>query len=423
MHANREPASSVSRRTFLAESLAAGTACASGLLAQPLDVHAHVRAPRGPKRLVVIYLEGGNDGLNSAIPTGLTGYFDRRPTLAIPESKSLSLDSGPAATTKLRFHPALAALKQLWDKGNVAIVQKVGYPDPNLSHFLSLDVWGRGTRAAASSGWLARLQDAHAVDRLSVIGLGTRSQLDFRGSKSPALLIETLDRFKAKDDPLYRDHGRFRQQIVASMLHDFGAPGARGSVRDASKLGFETVELLQSAIREYRSTVEYGRAGISERLREAAMLIQKGFSTRVFYAKDGGYDTHAAQGGVTGRHADLLGRVDTAIGAFARDVENMGAWNDTVIVVVSEFGRRNYENGSKGTDHGTANAAFVIGGGVRGGVYGPDLVASDLAAKFPDYEIDFRSIYRELIGEHLGFDPKPVFPEKQDKETQLGLLL
>lgn len=412
--------SSPTRRALLQGGLCASATLVAGRL--PGFAGAS-RAPtlRAPKRMLVIYLEGGNDGLNTVIPTKLSAYYDRRPNLAIPSDKSLSLDVGPVATQDYRLHPALKNLQQLWSKGDVAVIQKVGYPDPNLSHFLSLDVWGRGTRKAASSGWLARLQDAHAVDRFSVVGLGLRGQLDFRGSRTPPLLVESLDRFRAADDPLYRDHSRHRKDVVAEVMRAYGGMGMRSQSADATQLGFETVELLQAAARDYRSKAVYASSGISRRLREAAMLMQRGHSLRAIYCKDGGYDTHAGQGAAQGRHADLLGRLDVALGAFHEDLVDMGLWKDTAIAVVSEFGRRNFENGSKGTGHGTANCAFVIGGSVKGGLHGPDITASDLALKFPEYQIDFRSVYRALIQDHLGLDARPVLPEAEQKRTELKL--
>ena len=376
------------------------------------------------KRLVVLYLQGGNDGLNSVIPSEIQAYYDRRPTIAIPKEASLSLDDGPpkTRTTTYRLHPALSELRKLYHRGHVAFVDKVGYPSPNLSHFLSLDVWSRGSRKPATSGWLARFKDLYAKPSTGVVAVGTRNLLDFQGGKTQSVLIESIARFVERGDARYPTHGKVRHALARELAKKYVGTGSRLSASRASALGYEMVSRLQAAAKGYTSRVVYPRSGIGRKLRDLAVLIQAGFDSRVLYTIDGGYDTHAKQGGATGRHNELLTRVDRALGAFARDLEAMNEWSNTVVAVVSEFGRRNYENGSGGTDHGTANSIWLLGGGVAGGLYGPTLVEKDLTGRFPEYAIDFRSIYSEIIADWLGFDPKPVFPEPIAKTTpKLGL--
>jgi uncharacterized protein (DUF1501 family) len=184
---------------------------------------------------------------------------------------------------------------------------------------------------------------------------------------------------------------------------------------------------VQSAVASYSSTAVYeatdGRAyNIHRYLRDIAILAQYGFETRVFFTGFGGFDTHSDQGAADGRQGDLFDRLDTALGAFAQDCKDMGIWDDTTIVIASEFGRRNYKNGSDGTDHGGGNAFVALGGGINGGMYGRDLTVADLDEEWLGYDVDFRDIYREIINDHLGADPSQVFPETQEINTVLGLV-
>jgi uncharacterized protein (DUF1501 family) len=179
---------------------------------------------------------------------------------------------------------------------------------------------------------------------------------------------------------------------------------------------------VQAALASYASPVVYPTGSFGTRMKDVAILVQGGFETRVFYTATGGFDTHSAQGLLTGTHADLLTRVDDGIGALADDLKAMGVWDRTVICLITEFGRRNYGNGSGGTDHGHAFAEILIGGAVNGGMYGPDLVESDLTVEYPSYAVDFRSIYKEVLADHLGADPAAVFPEPQETDVTLGLV-
>ncbi len=157
-------------------------------------------------------------------------------------------------------------------------------------------------------------------------------------------------------------------------------------------------------------------------MQDIARLVQHGFETRVFYTGFGGFDTHSSQGQGTGRQADLYERLDTALGAFKADMQAFGAWDDTVVIVTTEFGRRNFKNGSDGTDHGHAHCTLLAGGAVNGGAYGPDVTTTDLEENWLKYQVDFRDVYREVIDDHLGGDGSAVFPESQEKNVTLGIV-
>jgi uncharacterized protein (DUF1501 family) len=180
----------------------------------------------------------------------------------------------------------------------------------------------------------------------------------------------------------------------------------------------DMLDIIRDALAEYKSPVAYPETIPATYLRDIATLCKAGLDTRIYFTGFGDFDHHASQ---PNRHTDVLSQLDTGLGAFVEDMKVMGIWDDMVVAVVSEFGRRNYANGSSGTDHGEGNLAMVLGGGVKGGIYGSALTTSDLDAESLPIEIDFRSIYRELLEKHLDADPSKVFPEPQDRNTVLGL--
>ena len=172
----------------------------------------------------------------------------------------------------------------------------------------------------------------------------------------------------------------------------------------------------------YTTAVTWPASAIGNFLKDVSTLVEGGFETRLFYTGFGGFDTHAGQGAGTGLHATLLQRLDDAVGAFAQDMKNRGQWDNTRIVVLSEFGRRNYETGAFGTDHGHASEWLVIGGGMNGGSHGPDIVSGDLDGEWPTHAVDFRDVYRDVLENHLGMpNADTVFPEAQPITNVLGI--
>jgi len=383
-------------------------------------------SPQNIKRLIVINQFGGNDTLNMFIPVGLSAYYARRPTIAIPSDGALSL-AGPAATNSYRLHPSMPKIASLWNEGKVAAVNRVGYPQENLSHFTSQDIFSLGVRNSfgplgiPQSGWIARYADLYAPTPMGAVALGVGRPLDFAGGNTPPFLANDLPNFKFVPSPT-NSAQIYRLEKAKTLLSSFAGTGNEGEAKKSQKLAYDLVDQIQASITAYTSGVTYANDYISRRLREVAILIQGGFETRVFFTGYGGFDTHSAQGSTAGAQATLFARLDDAVGALAQDLKDMGAWNDTVIAVITEFGRRSYENGSAGTDHGHAFCELLVGGAVKGGVHGPDLVNADINAEYPSYAVDFRSIYMEALANHLGSDPAPVFPEPLEKTVNLGIL-
>lgn len=427
--------SNVSRRSLLR-----GAAAGAGLVALgPLGgrwMQAAKGAPAGDPFLVLLNQYGGNDGLNTVLPVTLTQYYERRPGLAIEAADALDLNVGPGANSTYRLHPALQNIHQLFVDGNVALVNKVGYPRANLSHFTSEDIYSYGVRGGfpslgiAQSGWIARFADRYAPTAMGAVSVGVGRRRDFVGGNTNSFLVDRLSGFQFQPDYSYRNDHAKRLQTIRDLLASRTRTGLSGSVSDALAQGHELTDQIQAAVADYEafgSTADYKGGGeqehhIQRNLRDVATLVNAGFETRIFYTGHGGFDTHGTQGGATGKHADILGRMDAGVGAFVQDMKAMGVWDKTVIVIISEFGRRNYVNGSGGTDHGHGSCFLVIGGAVRGGVYGPDLTDEDLEAEYLSYGVDFRDIYREILAKHIGVNPAAILPESQETNVTLGLL-
>lgn len=423
-----------SRRDLLRYALAGTGIAALGPVGRGLS-RAHAGSP-STKRLVVVHLDGGLDGPSLLVPRTLPSYFSRRPTIAIPDAASLSLAGGPGGTAH-RLHPAMPNLKALWDDGDVAFVHRVGYPEENLSHFESGDIFAYGVRGGTTSflnlgitpsGWMARLADAHAPTPLGAVSLGMGRPTHLVGGSTPTVQVGSLWSFQFYPDWYdYNGHAR-RKRYARDVLALAGAAGAEGEVRASLLQAHDLEGQIQTATEQHDTFLDgqglaYPDSWFAGRLSDAATLMHAGFETRTILTSTGGYDTHGDQGGATGWLADRLKEVDDAIGAFAADLKAQGRWDDTVLALYSEFGRRSYENASGGTDHGGACEMILVGGALTGGHFGVPMVDADLQDEYPLYAVDFRDVFRKILSNHLGMDPATVFPEAQPLTSpNLGFL-
>jgi uncharacterized protein (DUF1501 family) len=362
------------------------------------------------KFVVVVELDGGNDTLNTVVPQGLGNYTLRRPTIALGSGVTEAIDSGPFATSSVRLNGRLTRLAQLYRAGEVAMVHRVGYPSANQSHDTSKLIWASGQRESllTANGWIARYAGLAAPTPLGAVSVRRGRHRALSGGSSNPLTLDSLAAFRFDPDSSFSNNHRLRLELIRSQLQ------ARASsvTRDALLTGHELADQIGAAVSNYVSTVPYGSSGIGLALRDIAMMLQAGFETRIFYTGFGGFDTHAAQGSLNGTHANLLGALDEALLAFADDCKAMGIWQNCVVVVISEFGRRNFENGSSGTDHGGATCVLLTGGAVLGGQHGVMPSDQDLAQSVLPYAVDFRAIYAQLVRDHLGLaDPASVFGE------------
>lgn len=388
-------------------------------------------APMGNKLFVMIYLDGGCDTLNAVIPSTLANYFARRPTIQVPNAASLALTNGPG-TTAYRLHPELHTVRDLWDAGDVALVQRVGYPTANQSHFESQDIYAHGVRGdfgplgIDESGWVARYASLYAPTPMGAVSIGMGRPTHFVGGTSNPLQVGSLASFNFAVDSTFTNNHAYRLQQAKTLLANSVVTGTPAGVRDAIEQAHDLSGQVQTALTNYETYrtgagIVYQNQTISRNLKDVAALIHGGFETRIFYTGFGGFDTHGDQGAATGAQATLFQRLDDAILSFSTDMKNLGQWDNVVLGIFTEFGRRNYENGSAGTDHAESFSAILLGGAVNGGLYGPALTDTHLAGETVPYGVDFRDLWREVVNDHLGAAAGPVFPEAQPINTVLGV--
>jgi uncharacterized protein (DUF1501 family) len=405
---------STSRRQFLL----AGLGAAAVPLLTKLTWARALEGAREGSVLLVVELGGGNDGLNTVVPFEDPDYARARPTLRIEKSGVLPLGAG------LGLRRELAALKGRFDRGQLAIVEGVGYPGPDRSHFRSTDIWHSASLEPeqARSGWIGRLCEC-APAGASAAGLGgtpalmvgtAKVPLALIGERSTALQVADVDRFRAQsssgDPAAARRHAALRRIAEGDPAATGGESDTLAWLRDVARASQLAAERIEAATNRSRSTTAYPDTALARELKLAAQLIAGGFECAAYFVRQEGYDTHAFQADT---HALLLTELDGALGAFLSDVESAKALDRVVVLVYSEFGRRVKENGSKGTDHGAAAPLFVAGGGVKGGLVGkpPSLARADLdGGEDGDlvHAIDFRRVYATLLEDGFGVAPKRV---------------
>ena len=423
-----EKRGSVSRRDLLRYSAVGAGIMALGPLAKFLPSAAG--SPQTLKRLVVINCYGGNDTLNMFVPVNLNNYYSRRSGLALQSSQCLSLAGANSwNTSNYMLHPSMPNIAGMWANGQVAAVNRIGYPNADLSHFVSQDIFSLGVRGSfgplgvPDSGWIARFCDHYAPTPLGAVCVNVGRPRDIVGGSTSPLPVSSLSAFKLQgagsSGNSYTPAYYHRLNKAKTLIDNFSGTGRAASERTALEQGHDLTTQVQTSLSNYTSTVTYPADRFSKQMKDIAVLIQGGFESRIFYTGFSGFDTHSAQ--LTGQ-ASLFSQLDNALSAFASDMQAMGTWNDMVVCVITEFGRRNYVNGSVGTDHGHAYTMLLAGGAVRGGVKGPDLTEADLAGEYPSYGVDFRSIYKEILNHHMGFDPAPVFPEALPIDATLGIV-
>jgi len=365
-----------------------------------------IRQATGGKRLkdtvlVVCQLSGGNDGLNTVIPYARAEYRQLRPTLGIPEEQVLKLDDN------LGLHPGLSGFAELFKQGKVAIVQGVGYPRPDRSHFSSMDIWQSGGRDTPRYGWLGRHADGELksgkFNPVYAIGLSTDRPRALHAKDASIPCFASLTDIQSMiGDP---DVERMLRQIQ-------GPPAKEGSpervVQQANIAAFDAMSELNKRLSQFTPAEQYGNDAFGNGFRQIAQLLATSPATRIVYFSAGGFDTHARQADA---HQRLLSTFSAGVSAFQREIEKIGIADNVVVLVFSEFGRRSYENASGGTDHGAAGPMFLIGKRVKGGFHGPIPDLNDLQNGDLKFSIDFRQVYAATLDQWLGGDSKTVLGE------------
>ncbi len=363
-----------------------------------------------PERiLVVVELTGGNDGLDTVMPFRSDDYHRARPTLAGKPNEVLK------ANDEYGFHPRLGGLHKIWDEGLVAVVHGCGYPNPNRSHFSSMEYWHTATPyVPQTSGWVGRFADAYWPEARpnTIVNIAVKQSLAVQAMKNSPVVFSRPEEFRRAGDEVQAETFQklINQKNTGNDALDF--------LSAVTKNAAECSVRVREAAKNYETPAPYGVTTLAQDLRKVAALIHAGFPTRVYYVNLPGFDTHASQAG--GRSYLLTG-LGEALQAFQMDLKRLGRANDVAMMMFSEFGRRVEENASGGTDHGTAGPMFVIGKNVKAGFYGTHPSLKDLDEN-GDLKMttDFRRVYATMIKSWMGYsdtkgilkgdyEPLPIF--------------
>ncbi len=356
--------------------------------------------------LVAVQLSGGNDGINTLIPFGDPNYAKLRPKLAFQPQETLHLSD------TVGLHQNLDKLKGLYDQGKVAVIQGVGYPNPNRSHFRSMDIWHSARPDTFErSGWLGRYLDAcqcATSSSLPAISVGDQLNTMFWTDMTLVPAVASIGSYSFATDGKYRNDRQSQLQTLQNIYSQAGTWSQYESlIRKETLNALAGSDQLQRVAQSYQSPVTYPtNNGLASQLKMVAQVIAGNLGTRLFSVQMGGFDTHANE---KDHHSALMKQFGEATDAFMQDLASMNRQDDVVMMVFSEFGRRVKENGSGGTDHGTAEPMFVVGNAVRGGLYGTYPSLGDLDHNGDlKFSADFRSVYAGILKNHLGADPAPI---------------
>lgn len=397
------------RRDFLRQSSRGAALLAFARYAPSFLVNPAFAATPSPEKdrrvLVLVQLAGGNDGLNTVVPCSDDRYYRLRPTLSLKRDQVLRL------TDDVGLHPACSALHQLYQAGQLAIVQNVGYPNPNRSHFRSTEIWetAGGSDETLPTGWLGRYLDHNcsgvtqsdplaihltndqpqsfaSTDEHATFGLVNNGRTP-RQRRDEVHLLEKL----AQAEPLNASGSFLQHKLMDALVSE---------------------KKVQRILADYRAETEYPATAFADSLRNVAALIAAGLATRVYYVSLAGFDTHSNQ---AGQHQNLLRTLSTGLAAFQADLHAHKLADQVLTMTFSEFGRRPAENESRGTDHGTAAPLFMLGTKLRGGLHG---VAPSLElARNQDltFSTDFRQVYATVLEDWMQCPANAVFAQLQPK--------
>src|SRR5271170_3431770 len=410
--------------SFVAQTFSALHAAADGSLTQ-------VDTGKDSPILVLIQLAGGNDGLNTVVPYTNDFYYQARPTIGIPANQVLTLND------TLGLNPGMAGFKSLFDAGNLSIVNGVGYPNPNRSHFRSTEIWQTASDEDKylTDGWLGRYFDnaCQGCDPTVGINIGPRLPQAFSSHTPTGISLENPDSYRfigsGKNDDESLAYRSMYNTDDASAVPSSNSGGSVSMVSGTVTLqnGQSALDFLERTSMDAQvssdkiraitgktaDTGSYPRTGLANNLKLVARLIAGGLPTRVFYVSQGGYDTHTAQRG--GQDARLR-ELSESVKAFTDDLTAMGEFDRVMIMTFSEFGRRVQENGSQGTDHGAAAPMFLVGSKLKAGLLGtePSLAPADLLDGDIKYNTDFRSVYASILQQWLSTNSVPILGKRYE---------
>jgi uncharacterized protein (DUF1501 family) len=397
------------RRDFLRSSLAASTLVSMGAATVPGFLNSSARAASASRSndrvLVVVQLVGGNDGLNTVVPHRIDGYAKGRRALRLPSGQIHKL------TDDIGLHPSMGAMAGLVESGHAAIVQGVGYPNPDRSHFRSMEIWetAKLEYGALETGWLGRALDARfdaAGSDLPGLHIGGRSlPLALKSKQTEVPSLTTLEQYRLQigGDVAAKREVRDALERVARLDRPASDP-LLGFVRRSTLAAYDSSKKLEG-LNKGDAKSNYPNYGLAHRLELIAQIIKAGFGTRIYYTSLDGFDTHANQ---LGAHAALLNELSDSIAAFHKDLSGAGQADRVAVLTFSEFGRRVAENASAGTDHGAAAPVFVVGPVAKAGLIGAHPKFDDLDDGDLKHHTDFRRVYASLLETWLGCPAAPV---------------
>ncbi len=436
LHNNPGEARAFTRRDFLNSSLV----LASAAVTVPHFIQASAYAMPRPalgmssipgvdedRILVVVQLSGGNDGLNTVVPYLDDLYYRARPAIALQRDQVLPLSG--RGVDGVGLHQSLAPIKELFDDGQCAVIQGVGYPNPNRSHFKSMDIWHTADTSGTGDGWLGRYVDAECCgygkgesgspDKSKAtkpvqppISIGRTAPLALMGRSTKPVSFETADLFRWSGQDVHPDladpYRAINERKPAAGMDEHSTAAFLMRTAMDAQVSSDQIRRAVGA----RPLVQYPNSQLARQLSMVAKMIRAGLKTRVYYVTHGGFDTHSGQGGANGRHSQLLGQFAQAMNAFYRDLDAQENAERVLSMSFSEFGRRVSQNASQGTDHGTAAPMMLFGPMVKAGVFGDQPSLADLDQGDLKFKIDFRSVYAGVLESWLQTDSKVVLEKK-----------
>lgn len=388
--------SSLNRRAILRAGVAGlgALSLAPGFMPSALAQAARAvaaQAAANGKVLVVMELSGGNDGLNTIVPYGDDAYYRHRPNIGLKQDELRVIDD------HFGFNPGMAGFERLYKDGKMAIVHGCGYDNPSYSHFTSMAYWHTAApNSGEEYGWVGRLADAIAPSAPAnfLVNIASNQSLAVRSERHVPVVFDAPERFLRE--------AFYAEKQALELVPEAGTGGnpSRQFLQDIARSANDASALVREAWSNYSSPVDYGVASLD--LPKVVALMDAGFPTGLYYVsyRNNAFDTHVFQNDL---HRRLLTYTSDAISAFIQDLERIGRADDVVLMVFSEFGRRVPENVSLGTDHGAANAMFVVGNKVKGGHYGdlPSLTSLTEGDNL-QFTTDFRKVYQTVIQKWLG---------------------
>ncbi len=390
------------RRDFLKNTALASGALLIPAFLKPFEAMA-ANDLTGYKNLVIIQLSGGNDGLNTIVPYGNDIYYQKRSSIALQQPDIIKLNDMQG------FNPNLGALKELYDQGWMSIINSVGYPNPDRSHFRSMDIWQTGSNANQflSTGWIGRYLDASCQNTslpYTAIEVDDTLSLALKGNKLKGIAVQNSNKlYQTTREPFFKD---LMNDHSTANLNE----GNLGYLYKTMAETYSSADYIQKTSKTYNVTGIYPDTGLGNQLKNVSKFINSGLQTRVYYVSLSGFDTHTGQQNQQGRQLKIYA---DAVSSFIKDLKQTNKLDDTLVMTFSEFGRRVEQNASNGTDHGTANNVMIFGGKLqKAGIYNnaPDL--ANLQNGDLQYEIDFRNIYATLLDKWLNVNNELILNQK-----------